>query len=378
MKTLALNMIVGAGESVELRRCLESVQGLFDEIVIVSTSDDKKIIETAKNFTDKIIFSLWICDRYPHGNFARARNAAIEKTKSDYIMWLDADDIVHTNGHEALFTIKEIISANDIDYFFVLYKLNKNDSVMRERIFRRDKNIRWFNPVHEELSLFSAKKYGTINGFHIEHHSTKPAIESIRRNLQIIEYEINLGTADPALLAYWAIENLNAGNKQDESIDALKMVFDKRAFPHNQLSCIASRIAIELLKQFKITGFYNSIIEIETYSRIAIDLCGEFAEAYITLAEVYILKKEYDKAIILLKEAMKKEVHVGGLQRGEYYRELPLKRLSDIYAMKKENELALYYNKKLLDIVCKPEYVEARNKLLVNVSEEIYVSTCQN
>ena len=72
---------------------------------------------------------------------------------------------------------------------------------------------------------------------------------------------------------------------------------------------------------------------------------------------------------------MKKDVHIGGISHGEYYKELPLKRLAEIYSIKKENELALYYNKKLLDVSRKPEYVMMRNKLLVNVSEEIYVST---
>lgn len=78
--TVALNIIVGGGEHKELRRMLSSFQSrLFDEVVVVCTTKDDAVWNTALEFTDKVIYFKWIND------FAAARNCAIDNTESDYI-----------------------------------------------------------------------------------------------------------------------------------------------------------------------------------------------------------------------------------------------------------------------------------------------------
>ena len=52
MSSLSLAMIVKNEEEV-LERCLESVKGIFDEIVIVDSGSTDKTIEIAKKYTDK-------------------------------------------------------------------------------------------------------------------------------------------------------------------------------------------------------------------------------------------------------------------------------------------------------------------------------------
>lgn len=70
--TISLCMIVRNEEKV-LARCLESVRGCVDEIIIVDTGSSDGTKEIAARFTDKIYDFEWIDD------FSAARNYSFEQ-----------------------------------------------------------------------------------------------------------------------------------------------------------------------------------------------------------------------------------------------------------------------------------------------------------
>ena len=93
--TISLCMIVRNEEKV-LARCLESVRGCVDEIIIVDTGSSDGTKEIAARFTDKIYDFEWIDD------FSAARNYSFEQATGDYLLWLDADDVLLPADAEAL------------------------------------------------------------------------------------------------------------------------------------------------------------------------------------------------------------------------------------------------------------------------------------
>jgi glycosyltransferase involved in cell wall biosynthesis len=84
---VSLTMIV-KNEEVNLPKCLESVRGVFDEIVIVDTGSTDRTVEIARWFGARVFHFPWIDD------FAAARNEALSHATGDYAFWLDADDVV--------------------------------------------------------------------------------------------------------------------------------------------------------------------------------------------------------------------------------------------------------------------------------------------
>ncbi|HHW13300.1 MAG TPA: glycosyltransferase family 2 protein, partial [Firmicutes bacterium] len=83
--TIGLAMIV-RNEEANLARCLESVAGLVDEVVIVDTGSADRTEEIAHRYTDKVY-------RYPwDGDFSAARNHALAQASADWILSLDADE----------------------------------------------------------------------------------------------------------------------------------------------------------------------------------------------------------------------------------------------------------------------------------------------
>lgn len=78
-------MIVKNGAEM-LRPCLESVRGVVEQIVIADTGCTDSTCEIAREFQADIISVPW------ENDFAKARNAALEPVKTDWVLILDADE----------------------------------------------------------------------------------------------------------------------------------------------------------------------------------------------------------------------------------------------------------------------------------------------
>jgi len=93
--TIALCMIV-RDEEARIGQCIESVQDLIDELVVVDTGSRDRTVEIAESHGAKVLRHSW------HGDFSAARNAGLELARSDWILVLDADEIVAKEDHSAL------------------------------------------------------------------------------------------------------------------------------------------------------------------------------------------------------------------------------------------------------------------------------------
>jgi glycosyltransferase involved in cell wall biosynthesis len=83
-------------EQDNLPKCLASVEGIFDEIVVVDTGSNDRTKEIAREFGANVFDFPWIDD------FAAARNEALSHATGDYAFWLDADDVVEPEQREKL------------------------------------------------------------------------------------------------------------------------------------------------------------------------------------------------------------------------------------------------------------------------------------
>lgn len=149
-KSISACMIV-KNEEDNISRCLKSLNGFVDELVIVDTgsTDDTKRI--AEKYTDKIYDLEWL-EEDGLGNFSRARNYSIDQASGDYIFWIDADEQVEGWKH-----IFKYITSDYYDGLLLKqkqcmsldsHKMGINVDVMHDRLFKRGK-IRFTGVVHE-------------------------------------------------------------------------------------------------------------------------------------------------------------------------------------------------------------------------------------
>ncbi|HIG95637.1 TPA: glycosyltransferase family 2 protein, partial [Candidatus Woesearchaeota archaeon] len=93
---LSLCMIVKDEERF-LSACLESVRGLVDEAIIVDTGSSDKTKEIARGFVDQIGGKL--LDFVWADNFSAARNESLKYATGDWILVLDADEVIAHRDH---------------------------------------------------------------------------------------------------------------------------------------------------------------------------------------------------------------------------------------------------------------------------------------
>ena len=82
---LSLNMIV-RDEAERIEACLASVRDLVDEMVVVDTGSRDDTVQRAQAAGARVEQQSW------PGDFAPARNAALELVTSDWVLVLDADE----------------------------------------------------------------------------------------------------------------------------------------------------------------------------------------------------------------------------------------------------------------------------------------------
>ncbi|MBE5962444.1 MAG: glycosyltransferase [Lachnospiraceae bacterium] len=151
MVTISLCMIV-KDEEKRLGQCLKSIKDIVDQIVIVDTGSTDHTKEIATEYTTDVYDFKWIDD------FAAARNYSFSKAECDYILWLDADDILLTDDADKLKELKERLGP-DVDgvtflYHYAFDEEKKPTLVFRRtRLIKREKNYKWKGFIHEYIDV---------------------------------------------------------------------------------------------------------------------------------------------------------------------------------------------------------------------------------
>lgn len=128
-------------EEKTLPRCLASIEGLWDELVIVDTGSVDETVKIATYSTKNVFFYPWKDD------FSAARNEAFSRAHGEYLMWLDADDVLEKKDFSAL---RDFLARETPDVVFCPY-LSGGLSYERERIVRRERGFRFVGRVHEAI-----------------------------------------------------------------------------------------------------------------------------------------------------------------------------------------------------------------------------------
>ena len=87
LPTLSACLIV-RNEAHCLARCLDSLQGLVSEIIVVDTGSTDGTVDIARKYTDKIFHYAW------NDHFAEARNFGLAQATGDWILIIDADEVI--------------------------------------------------------------------------------------------------------------------------------------------------------------------------------------------------------------------------------------------------------------------------------------------
>lgn len=191
MKTIALVMIVKDEERC-LRRCLDSVRGLVDQMIVVDTGSRDRTPEIALEEGAQVFTYVWKED------FADARNYALSFSHADWNLVLDADEYVVSGTREGIEPFLELSSR--------LGDISRRDAYMEKgelsysqtRLTRLlPKGVRFKGRIHEQPdSSFSS----FLLPIQVEHDGYMQTGKKEKRNLPYLLRELKDKPKDSYLL----------------------------------------------------------------------------------------------------------------------------------------------------------------------------------
>ena len=292
MMSISCCMIV-RDEEYYLEQALQSIKELVDEIIIVDTGSLDRTVEVAKKYTNKIFNYKWDND------FSKARNFALAKATKEWILVLDADEIISKEDHGL---IKELVKNKQYDaYTFVQVSYTNDQKLLGftllpkktpeakdfagfiscnvVRLFRNNKDIHFVNPVHESVDA-SIKDKGKI----------------MQTMISIHHYQFAKGER------IHKVKQLNYLKIYEDKIDA----FENKAKVYRDMGII----------YYNFKEDYPKAIQ---YYKISLLLNPNNLKTYLGLAIAYIKNKQLTEASETIKEAEKLQPQNKDVQRLKQY-----------------------------------------------------------
>lgn len=231
MAEISLCMIV-RDERETLARCLDSVKEAVDEIIIVDTGSRDETREIALRYTPHVYDFPWKDD------FSAARNEAFAHASRDFLMWLDADDVVEDAGILMRFKQERL---DDFDVIMAPYHVafdahgKPTFTYYRERILRAGMGFRWEGAVHEAIAPRGRIGYAEFVVRHEKLHSGEPG-----RNLRIYEKLLAQGRSfNPRERFYYGRELASAGRVEEAARQLDSVIDDEAAWIENRIEACA-------------------------------------------------------------------------------------------------------------------------------------------
>ena len=282
-----------------IERCLQTVMDIVDEIIIVDTGSTDKTKEVVKKFTDKIFDFEWIDD------FAAARNYSFSQATMDYIMWLDADDIVLSEDIKRLKLLKETLDPS-VDTVTMKYNVgfdeygNSTLTYRRNRLVKRSNNFTWIGFVHEYLAVYGKSINSDVGITH------KKINHSPKRNLEIYRNKLNQGVVFTTRDILYYGNELYDHQLYEEALSYYSKFLDSK------LGWVEDNIRVCR----KICDYYMSLRkegEVRKYAYKTFEFDTPRAEACCRIGFSFLQEKKYTQAVYWYEVATKLEKPIDSL-----------------------------------------------------------------
>jgi len=260
---LSVCMIVRDEEQM-LPRCLNSLEKIADELIIVDTGSKDTTISRAKDFGAKIYELEW-CD-----DFSAARNEAIKHATGEWILQMDADEELLPESEKLL----RKMMRNPWALLYMIYIDNGPTYSERffksARLFRNHPQIKYSRAYHETIRQSADNILASEAGWKIV-------------------YEPKL------VLRHYGYETseIKERGKLDRELRILES--------HMQDNPDDQSMAIRLAEVYKHTGQYDKALGI---CKKALEANPDYAAAYHILGTVYFEQGNLDGAIVQYAKAL--------------------------------------------------------------------------
>jgi len=218
--------LIAKDEEAVIGRCLSSVKGAVDEIVVVDTGSTDRTVAIAQSFHARIGHFTWVSD------FAAARNAALDLATGDWILSIDCDEWLLASSVTAIRRLVAQPAPWPSTYGAKIWTVSDKEglpiwtSLYRMSLFPRSPELRWIRPIHEQIEYLTkpnGQRYVTVDDFVILHDgylkATWEAKQKEQRNFVLLQAECDAKPDEPFVWMNLATQYSYA-DRHAEALDA--------------------------------------------------------------------------------------------------------------------------------------------------------------
>lgn len=191
---LSLCMIVRNEERV-LADCLSSIQPFVDELIVVDTGSTDRTVAIAEEHGARVYHFPW-CD-----DFSAARNESLRHATGDWILWMDADDVIPEACGRRL---RDVALQAEESTFGLLLQVHCPPPpgetgltvVDHVKLFRNRPDLRFEGRIHEQILEAIHRAGGTAarTDLYVVHagydHSPEGQARKRERDLKLLELDL--------------------------------------------------------------------------------------------------------------------------------------------------------------------------------------------
>lgn len=278
--SLSLCMIV-KNEEEYLQECLESVEDVVDEIILVDTGSTDRTVEIAKQFDAEVYHIPW------HDDFAAARNESIKHASGDWILQLDADERLDPESKKELRHWLENNSKMCISVLIDSPKEenNKGHISRAHRLFRNLPGIQYSGRIHEQISPSVSKLKGeegftNIKVMHLGYNKSEVEMQAkSERNFLLLKRQL-AEEPNNAYYHFTLAQNLILQKEYQQALTSLNTALKLGGLPKD----IRCSIYNNLTEVHTKLGKYEEAVQ---FAAKAISLSRNQTTSYLLLYEIY-------------------------------------------------------------------------------------------
>ena len=194
--------LIVKNEHNHLERCLNSLKGVCDEVVVVDTGSTDDTVEIAERMGARLGSFEW-CD-----DFAAARNVSLDLATGNWVLWIDADEELTADSANSI--REAIIRPHFAGFYIRIVNFMGDDGDANQyvhtpvRLFRHIPEIRFAGRIHEQvLQSFDENGFvaATLANATINHYGYRTAVmeekDKIARTISMLEKEVREHPRDP-------------------------------------------------------------------------------------------------------------------------------------------------------------------------------------
>ncbi|MCL6547313.1 MAG: glycosyltransferase [Alicyclobacillus sp.] len=220
--------MIAKNEERTIGQAIERLKPAVDEVIVVDTGSTDRTPDIARELGAKVCFFEW------NDDFSAARNFGLSQVTSDWVLWVDADELLHPDDIDSPRTIAGAVQGWNRPVLFRIAILNQLGSVTLPnydviRLFPTRYGLHFWRRIHEQVRLpedspHQASLLQGVARIRVYHDGYQPGVVADKdkwaRNVRLLRQAV---ADEPGDIGSWAFlgRELCYAGQFEEAVDVL-------------------------------------------------------------------------------------------------------------------------------------------------------------